>query len=271
MDIRNSRLIILLAIAITVIVSMFSYWQIGKIHQRMPELTEQTESESRSRPRSLRNTADAALKIEEKLSRRKLRDLLDSSSRNLQQVTAELRREQLKNQQLTTQLFELQNRFDTLRNTSDENATLLVDLATQLSADGSNRESAAQLPDMPLLNDEITQTEDIELMQWQIDTANARVKDLEELIFKEMARSSEASEALVLAGDAAVPQLEVLLDSEDSDLQIWAAEILGRMGMDARNATDSLIHAMSDGNPAVREAAKESLDRIDGPAQLGLP
>ena len=208
---------------------------------------------------------------EEKLSKRRLRELLGQRTRSLHDRSAELHQINLEHEKLKAQFADLDARYQQLRNDSDENTTLLVDLVAQFSEDtkAETDESLPQLPQMQLIDVEngdesSVQDAELTLIQWQLDMANERVRELENTILREMIRSAEASRALVEAGAAGVPALTELLTDSNADVRLWAAEVLGRIGRPALDATDGLIRAMSDSNQEVRDAAESALDRIEG-------
>jgi hypothetical protein len=72
-----------------------------------------------------------------------------------------------------------------------------------------------------------------------------------------------ASETLIGMGAAAVPQLVAALGSEETQIRLWAAEVLGAMGADARSALPDLLDAASDADAAVRAAVRRAAEAIE--------
>ncbi len=60
-----------------------------------------------------------------------------------------------------------------------------------------------------------------------------------------------------------VPTLVALLDSEESLRRLLAAELLGRIGSEARAAVPALRGRLDEGNDLVRDAVVKALRRID--------
>ena len=68
-------------------------------------------------------------------------------------------------------------------------------------------------------------------------------------------------------GGRAIPALvEALSTGEDPTIRWFAADSLGRLGPEAREASDALRQAAwHDEDPSVREAAAAALDAVEGP------
>jgi len=80
-----------------------------------------------------------------------------------------------------------------------------------------------------------------------------------------------AADALGRIGPAAVPALIEALRSPAAPARQKAAEVLGRMGTDAKEATPELIRLLDDPDEEVRKAATRTLGRIGPPASDAVP
>jgi len=67
---------------------------------------------------------------------------------------------------------------------------------------------------------------------------------------------------LASIGAESVPVLVEHLTHQRAEIRRWAATVLGEIGPDANDAIPALMHASSDEDPGVREAARRSLDLI---------
>lgn len=76
---------------------------------------------------------------------------------------------------------------------------------------------------------------------------------LDDLLCGEEERALAAAEALAAAGEAALPALASLLDSENPDLRWWASAALGMSP--AEGAAPLLLRALTDPDPDVRQCA----------------
>jgi HEAT repeat protein len=85
---------------------------------------------------------------------------------------------------------------------------------------------------------------------------------LEALADEEVWVRDEASRALVRMGIAAVPALVGALKDENEIVRWKAAETLGEIGPNAREAVPALVAALQDANPNIRQEAARALDRI---------
>ena len=72
----------------------------------------------------------------------------------------------------------------------------------------------------------------------------------------------DAAHALTATGPAAVPPLIDELANPEWPLRAAAADILGNLGLEAREATSALARALSDENPWVRRNAAEALGTL---------
>lgn len=77
----------------------------------------------------------------------------------------------------------------------------------------------------------------------------------------------KARRVLSRFGAREIPALmEALSMGEDPTIRCFAADSLGRLGPEAREALEALRHAAwHDENPSVREAAAAALDALEGP------
>jgi hypothetical protein len=73
----------------------------------------------------------------------------------------------------------------------------------------------------------------------------------------------DAADALQAGGAEAVPVLRELLRSGDVNYRLSAAEILGKIGADARSAGPDLEDALQDDDMFVRFRARTALKQID--------
>jgi HEAT repeats len=80
-----------------------------------------------------------------------------------------------------------------------------------------------------------------------------------------------AADALGRIGAPAVPALMQALQSSDSDVRARAADVLGRMGSDARDAVPELIRLLDDPDERIRRIAARALGRIGPSAGEAVP
>jgi len=80
-----------------------------------------------------------------------------------------------------------------------------------------------------------------------------------------------AAEALGRIGPAALPQLVELLRSERAEVRLIAAQVIARMGSDAKDAVPALIPLLDDPDERVRKAATRTLGRIGPDAAAAVP
>lgn len=80
-----------------------------------------------------------------------------------------------------------------------------------------------------------------------------------------------AADALGRIGPAAVPGLIEALRSSDPTVRRKAADVLGRLGSDAKDATPDLVRLLDDPDESVRKAAARTLGRIGPPAEEAVP
>ena len=87
--------------------------------------------------------------------------------------------------------------------------------------------------------------------------------EFESLIAEKQAFEAVVSETFVRLGRDAVPVLVYQLANPRADVRQWAANLLGELGPVARDAIPSLSDALRDADETVREAARNSLEKID--------
>jgi len=80
-----------------------------------------------------------------------------------------------------------------------------------------------------------------------------------------------AAEALGRIGPPAIPQLIELLKSPDPEVRLIAAQVLARMGSDAKEAVPPLIPLLNDPDERIRKAAARTLGRIGPDAAAAVP
>jgi len=80
-----------------------------------------------------------------------------------------------------------------------------------------------------------------------------------------------AADALGRIGPPAIPQLIDLLKSPEVEVRLIAAQVLARMGSDAKEAVPSLIPLLKDPDERVRKAATRTLGRIGPDAAAAVP
>jgi HEAT repeat protein len=80
-----------------------------------------------------------------------------------------------------------------------------------------------------------------------------------------------AADALGRIGPSAIPQLIELLKSPEPDVRLIAAQVLARMGSDAKDAVPHLIPLLKDRDERIRKAAARTLGRIGPDAAAAVP
>lgn len=80
-----------------------------------------------------------------------------------------------------------------------------------------------------------------------------------------------AADALGRIGPAALPQLVELLGSPQAEVRLIAAQVIARMGSDAKEAVPALIPLLKDPDERVRKAATRTLGRIGPDAAAAVP
>jgi len=200
---------------------------------------------------------------------RRLQALLDQKTKLLGRKTALL-------DQKTAERLRLQKELD-------EAISLLEIMAEQLGevgespvadddANGELHENLVRLKEQR--QDSETQTqqheEELKVLITELaatDEEIALLKQTSEMEFSLLLAEKEAfeavaSRALATIGAESVPVLVEHLTHQRSAIRRWAATVLGEIGPDASDAVPALMHASSDEEPEVREAARQSLDLI---------
>jgi len=80
-----------------------------------------------------------------------------------------------------------------------------------------------------------------------------------------------AADALGRIGPSAIPQLIELLKSPEPDVRLIAAQVLARMGSDAKEAVPHLIPLLKDRDERIRKSAARTLGRIGPDAAAAVP
>jgi hypothetical protein len=80
-----------------------------------------------------------------------------------------------------------------------------------------------------------------------------------------------AADALGRIGPPAVPSLIEALKSPDPEARLQAAQVLARMGSDAKEAVPDLIRLLDDPDERIRKAATRALGRIGPDAAAAVP
>lgn len=89
--------------------------------------------------------------------------------------------------------------------------------------------------------------------------------------FEQWSEQEAAADALGRIGAQAIPYLQQALRSPDSHVKKQAAEVLARMGSDAKGAVNDLLPLLDDADPEVRKVAVRTLGRIGPDAAAAIP
>jgi hypothetical protein len=89
--------------------------------------------------------------------------------------------------------------------------------------------------------------------------------------FNRWTESQAAADALGRIGPPAVPDLVAALQSTDPEIRLPAAQVLARMGSDARDAVPYLIPLLDDPDERIRKTAARTLGRIGPAAAPAVP
>lgn len=89
--------------------------------------------------------------------------------------------------------------------------------------------------------------------------------------FEQWTEQQAAADALGRIGAPAVPQLIDALRNRDPEVRKQAAEVLARMGADARAAVPDLVRLLDDEDLAIRKTAARTLGRIGPDAAEAVP
>lgn len=89
--------------------------------------------------------------------------------------------------------------------------------------------------------------------------------------YEKWTEQEAAADALGRIGSPAIPYLQQALRSGDPAAKKQAAEVLARMGSDAKPAVDDLVALLDDPDPEVRKVAVRTLGRIGPEAAAAVP
>jgi hypothetical protein len=89
--------------------------------------------------------------------------------------------------------------------------------------------------------------------------------------FEQWSEQEAAADALGRIGAQAIPYLQQALRSPDPEMKKQAAEVLARMGSDAKPAVNDLIVLLDDPDLEVRKVAVRTLGRIGPDAAAAIP
>lgn len=89
--------------------------------------------------------------------------------------------------------------------------------------------------------------------------------------YEQWTEQEAAADALGRIGAQAIPYLQQALRSPDSETKKQAAEVLARMGSDAKPAVNDLIVLLDDPDLEVRKVAVRTLGRIGPDAAAAIP
>nr|WP_044181354.1 HEAT repeat domain-containing protein [Pirellula staleyi] len=89
--------------------------------------------------------------------------------------------------------------------------------------------------------------------------------------FEQWTEEQTATDALGRIGPPAIPALIQALRSQDPIVRRKAAEVLARMGSDAKEAVPDLIRLLDDPDPLIRKTAARTLGRIGPDAAPAIP
>ncbi len=89
--------------------------------------------------------------------------------------------------------------------------------------------------------------------------------------YEQWTEQEAAADALGRIGPAAIPHLQQALRSPDRQVKIQAADVLARMGSDAKPAVSDLVALLDDPDPEIRKVATRTLGRIGPDAAAAVP
>ncbi|MCU0876297.1 MAG: HEAT repeat domain-containing protein [Pirellulaceae bacterium] len=104
-----------------------------------------------------------------------------------------------------------------------------------------------------------------------IRDAQVRPADYSLLPLDAWTEQQAAADALGRIGPPAVPPLVAALESSDPQARLRAAEVLARMGSDAKAAVPALTRLLDDPDEQIRKAATRALGRIGPAAEEAVP
>lgn len=126
------------------------------------------------------------------------------------------------------------------------------------------RQAAAEPPPFPVQL--ATSTERIAEQTTPPRTGEPAIKP-----FQEWDMPETAAQALGRIGEAAVPQLTLALSDPNPLVRKRAADVLARIGPDAKDAVPALIRSLGDRDEKVRKAATRALGEIGPGAAEAVP
>jgi hypothetical protein len=201
---------------------------------------------------------------------RRLQTLLDQKTKLLQQRTALLDQKSAEQVALRAELDEaiellevLAAELATAANTPSDGQARGEKLQSDLEKLRSEAAKSRMIADQQqaefdrLTNEMGATDEGITELQLQAET------ELDSLIAEKRAFETVVLETFVRLGKDAVPVLVYQLANPRADVRQWAANLLGELGPVARDAIPSLSDALRDTDETVREAARNSLEKID--------
>jgi hypothetical protein len=148
-------------------------------------------------------------------------------------------------------------------------ALALVAGCGSLSGPTKQVETAAPQPGQPREPQFIStsgQTPPRPIYDYNVAPAQYSLKPLEQWTEQEA-----VAEALGRIGPPAIPQLIASLQSADPEVRLISAQVLARMGSDAKEAVPHLIPLLKDPDERIRKAAARTLGRIGPEAAAAVP
>jgi HEAT repeat protein len=126
-----------------------------------------------------------------------------------------------------------------------------------------------QLREAQVLSNEYAERLDalrLDLMQADLEIESLRERAANEiaaLIGERLAIEVAAGDAMVELGEEAVPPLIALLQHPQPEVKLWAATVLGRLGLDAATAIEPLNNLTNDPDARVAAAVRRALTLIE--------
>ena len=202
-------------------------------------------------------------------SRQRVKRVIEAQSRQIRDRTIALSQREAENRSLQSELDELRAEYEALERDSTRTTEILNDVLRQLA--DSNGEAfdteivASASDDVETLNAALAiDNARQQVVDEQLQQANAKIAELEFAVFQEIAYTTEATQALILTGAPVVPVLAELISDEDPGIRRWAIQTLAEIGSDAEPALEALMAALEDDDASVRRAAQFAIDRIEG-------
>lgn len=192
------------------------------------------------------------------------RDVLAKRSAALNQKNAECRalRDQL-DQSLMLMLSLLDEERNPSTIPSETNKTARAKLDQEVAR---IKESVHQSESMTLEQEQQLTELQAELIQADLDLAAIRTETERELALlhsEKEAVADAAGQVVARCGPLAVPYLVVLLPDERVEIRRWAAQTLGALGPEARDAQTALRELLADPDSTVRTVTAEALLKIE--------